>query len=270
MRLPDDYRFDGDSPVGRYWLVHGVGFTVCRDDGRKVGVVEHVVVDPVLQKPERVIVRRAGIVPRRAVIEPRAVGAVIPASQLFLVAADGRAEAPVLDERRDEKAAPDEAEPNPGVVAVIVAGLAHVLRAAAHAVRLAAQRAERALFRAARGGRSEAPRRAAWAAADLRRGRRASSTGARAAGRWSRAAALRLTVAARVAGHGLRELGVLIAVLVADATRRVTPSARATRTPADEPGDDADSPLHRDASGDASAPEAAVGREVEMPRRHKP
>ena len=49
MPVPDDYPFDASSPVLRYWLINGAGFAVCRADGRELGVVEDVVVDPLRQ-----------------------------------------------------------------------------------------------------------------------------------------------------------------------------------------------------------------------------
>jgi hypothetical protein len=81
----DDYAFEADGPVGRYWLVHGVGFDVCRGDGRQLGVVEEVVVDSMRQWAAYLIVRRHGLFRRYARIDARSVEAVDPASQRFLL-----------------------------------------------------------------------------------------------------------------------------------------------------------------------------------------
>jgi hypothetical protein len=86
-RRIEDYEFDAGSPVGRYWLVHGEGFTVCRADGRELGVVEHVVIDPVGPRARQLIVRRGR---RRTAVATDAVTAVSPASQQFLVASRPR------------------------------------------------------------------------------------------------------------------------------------------------------------------------------------
>ena len=92
MRASDDSHFDARSPVGRYWLANGVDFTVCDGDGRRIGVVVHVVVGR-RQGAERLIVRRRGLVrrPRYVALKPQSVGVVLPDAQLFVVPAAGAA-----------------------------------------------------------------------------------------------------------------------------------------------------------------------------------
>lgn len=77
------YTFEIDSTVGRYWLAHGAGFDVVADRGRKVGVVEDVVLDPATQNVALVLVRRHGR--RTAKVPPRALSAVLPASRCFVI-----------------------------------------------------------------------------------------------------------------------------------------------------------------------------------------
>jgi hypothetical protein len=77
------YTFEIESTVGRYWLAHGAGFDVVADRGRKVGVVEDVVLDPATQNVSLVLVRRHGR--RTAKVPPRALSAVLPASRCFVI-----------------------------------------------------------------------------------------------------------------------------------------------------------------------------------------
>jgi PRC-barrel domain len=77
------YTFEIDSTVGRYWLAHGAGFDVVAGRGRKVGVVEDVVLDPATQNVSLVLVRRHGR--RTAKVPPRALSAVLPASHCFVI-----------------------------------------------------------------------------------------------------------------------------------------------------------------------------------------
>jgi hypothetical protein len=77
------YTFEIDSTVGRYWLAHGAGFDVVGDRGRKVGVVEDVVLDPATQNVSLVLVRRHGR--RTAKVPPRALKAVLPAAHSFVI-----------------------------------------------------------------------------------------------------------------------------------------------------------------------------------------
>jgi hypothetical protein len=263
MRVPDDYRFDGSSPVGRYWLIHGVGFTVCRHDGRKLGVVEEVIVDQVRQNAERVIVRRRGLVPRLESLDPELVEAVVPGSQLFLVESPAPEPAvpshPVAKARARSAAAAagsglravDQTTRRAGTAARPHAlGL---LRALAAAVVLAARATRQGAVAYARGvaadvarARRESPRLMAWL------GVRARTTG-----RTLRAGGRRLASAARIAGHAIAELSVLLAMLGLAAWRRAAGIVReATAKPAsaereavDATDDvDADAPLGREES----------------------
>jgi hypothetical protein len=285
MRVSDDFRFDASSPVGRYWLVHGVGFTVCRADGRQVGVVEQVVVDPDGQYAEHVIVRREGLFVRRrrVTLDAGAFEAVSPASQQFLVepassgaSAASRAvgalrvrEVPAFA-RAALRALAQAALPVGRAIrragaasaalvgellrrlagGLIVAGRLswHGASAGAHAAVVAAGRARR-----------EAPRLESWLAAR------------------SRTAARRLGDATVIAARVLGGLSVLAAVLVAAAWRRAAALSTRRATPphdgapeADDPGttqwpSDADAPLGREASGEVPTharerPEASAGR----------
>ncbi|MDQ3993052.1 MAG: hypothetical protein M3229_05275, partial [Actinomycetota bacterium] len=58
MSLPQGERFDASSPVGRYWLMHGIGFTVRSSTGRTLGIVDEVLYDSVRQRAQRVTLRR--------------------------------------------------------------------------------------------------------------------------------------------------------------------------------------------------------------------
>ena len=77
------YTFEINSTVGRYWLAHGAGFDVVADRGRKVGVVQDVVLDPATQNVSLVLVRRHGR--RTAKVPPRALSAVLPAARCFVI-----------------------------------------------------------------------------------------------------------------------------------------------------------------------------------------
>ena len=57
--MPGEYAFEIDSTVGRYWLANGAGFDVVVERGRRIGVIEDVVVDPFTQEVSAVVVRRA-------------------------------------------------------------------------------------------------------------------------------------------------------------------------------------------------------------------
>lgn len=139
MRGHDDFRFEANSPVGRYWLIHGVDFTVCREDGRTLGVVEDVVVDPVRLCAEQLIVRRSGLVVRRrrATIDAGAVKAVVPASQVLLLAGP----APRRAKRRSRTGQ---------VLRRLAAGLATGFAAALAVARREAPKLERWVGRSAR------------------------------------------------------------------------------------------------------------------------
>jgi hypothetical protein len=77
-------RFDGTSPVGRYWLAQCEGFHV---KGSTSGTVERVVgsVDP--QNPEALVVRTAW---GRRNVPVTAVDTVVPAARLIVVEGDAR------------------------------------------------------------------------------------------------------------------------------------------------------------------------------------
>jgi sporulation protein YlmC with PRC-barrel domain len=74
--------FEIDSHVGRYWLANGEGFDVVADRGRRIGVVEDVVVNPLTQEVSGVVVRHRH---RHAEVPVGEMTAVQPASQRFLV-----------------------------------------------------------------------------------------------------------------------------------------------------------------------------------------
>jgi hypothetical protein len=263
MRVPDDHQFDASSPVGRYWLVHGVGFTVCRDDGRELGVVEDVVVDQLRQRAEHVIVRRHGlVVRRREVMDPGVVDAVVPASQLFLVESQAT---PAVGRPRVPRAAAGRAVWRGAAAARPVLG--GLLRRLAAALVVVGQRLRRAgiagvaaTSRAARRARREAPRLESWLSARSRTAWRATRTAFRFLGRSGRTAALQLAAFARIAAHVLKELAVLTAVLAVAAWRRAAAALAERRHappavgPTDVEDSDADAPLGRETSGEPPPP----------------
>ena len=268
MRASDDSHFDASGPVGRYWLSNGVGFTVCGGDGRRLGVVAHVVVDRRRQDAERLIVRRRGLVrrPRYVAIDPRSVESVLPDVRLFLVPAP---------ERRMSPATRSTAKAPVGKVAVsvratiqalgralrpLVRELDRALAAAAESTLQASRRgasagAEAAVRFAAR-TRRDAPRLAAWLSA------RARETGE---------ALLRLLrfldASARSSARVLGDLAVLAALGAAAVWRRAAAAlAQQARKPPEEsapelPGPDvserrrdADAPLARERNGGTASP----------------
>jgi hypothetical protein len=79
-----EHAFDIDSTVGQYWLANGSGFGVVERGGRKLGVVEDVVLDPSTQHVAQVVIRRR-IAIGRARVPPQVLTAVVPAAQLFVV-----------------------------------------------------------------------------------------------------------------------------------------------------------------------------------------
>ncbi len=76
--------FEIDSNVGRYWLANGEGFDVVVDRGRRLGVVEDVVVNPLTQEVSGVVVRRRH---RHAQVPVGEMTAVLPASRRFMISA---------------------------------------------------------------------------------------------------------------------------------------------------------------------------------------
>ncbi len=88
--MPGEYAFEIDSTVGRYWLANGAGFDVVVERGRRIGVIEEVVVDPLTQEVSGVVVRRplsTGI-HRPTHVDTGELTAVLPASKRFLVTAE--------------------------------------------------------------------------------------------------------------------------------------------------------------------------------------
>ena len=266
MRVPDDHQFDASSPVGRYWLVHGVGFAVCRNDGHELGVVEDVVVDALSQRAELVIVRRHGlVVRRREELDPGVVEAVVPASQLFLVRSEASPavdtpQAPLggawcCDPARGRRDASGRRRADRRVAAALVVVGRHAQRAAILSVV--------ATRRAAGRARREAPRLESWLSARSRATWRATLSALRFLDRSARTAALHLAAFARVVWRALRELTVLVAVLAvamwrravaALAARRTTgPKRMRLRTRPTKARTDADAPLGRETS-EAPAP----------------
>jgi hypothetical protein len=79
-----EHAFDIDSTVGQYWLANGSGFGVVERGGRKLGVVEDVVLDPATHHVAAVVIRRR-IAIGRARVSPQVLTAVVPAAQLFVV-----------------------------------------------------------------------------------------------------------------------------------------------------------------------------------------
>jgi hypothetical protein len=156
------YTFEIDSTVGRYWLAHGAGFEVVADRGRKLGVVEDVVLDPATQNVSLVLVRRHGR--RTAKVPPRALSAVLPASRCFVIDPATLQHEP----RRAIRPALSRALGAVGHVLALVAALARAKwPAIQHAVLSTTAAAMRALWAAAEGAAAGASR--AWREAQQRR-----------------------------------------------------------------------------------------------------
>ena len=83
--MAPEHAFDIDSTVGRYWLANGSGFVLVERGGRKLGVVEDVVLDPATQRVDTMVVKRRAAI-GRAHVPPQALTAVVPAARLFVVA----------------------------------------------------------------------------------------------------------------------------------------------------------------------------------------
>jgi hypothetical protein len=266
MSTPDGERFDAKSPVGRYWLLHGVGFTVKGPDGRTLGVVDDVLSDSVRQRAQRVTLRRPGLgrLLGRTTLLPSVVETVVPESKLFIVGATGsdvRVPARRRERRRDVLARVRAVLARTGAAlaragaALARAGAA--LRPAASwsrqhgaaALTLAAQGARRGAKAGARASaataartRHEAPRLAAWLAARSRSSRHATARSLRSLGAATRVAAARAAAGSRVASshlgawartaaRALGDLTVLVAVFVSDTWRK---AAAAQRTSPEE------------------------------------
>jgi hypothetical protein len=275
MPASHGHQFDASSPVGQHWLVHGVGFTVCDRNGRKLGIVEDVIVDPERHSAAGVLMRRRGIVrrPRYVTIEPGAIESVLPGPQLFLMASAERRTAPTFGARAKTRALRIAVGARAAVLelarvlrplvrkverglGVAAAGTARRSRRAGHAVDAAAVRAAgvsrrtanttaAAAVRAAGRTRREAPRVAGWLSARAREAVRSTLRALRSLGK-----ALRR--AARVAA----DVSVTAALLVVAASRRAAASAAQQRKSPPQPGSagtewrrDADAPLARDTRG---------------------
>ncbi len=268
MRANDDSHFDASGPVGQYWLTNGVGFAVCRTDGRKLGAVVHVVVDRRRQVAERLIVRRAGLVrrPRYVAIDPRAIESVRPDSQLFLVPATVEAATPAARRARSAPALAAAASVRASVRSTWLASrpvlgeldrkLAAALASALRGARRAADAGSGGAASAFRWARLEAPRLGAWLAARAREAGAATMTMLRFLGATARKAALLLA-----------ELGVLTAVLAVAGWRRAvarlqqpsespeSPEQERFEPAAPNPREwrrDADAPIARERRADAS------------------
>jgi hypothetical protein len=269
MSTPDGERFDARSPVGRYWLLHGVGFTVKGPDGRTLGVVDDVLSDSVRQRAQRVTLRRPGLgrLLGRTTLLPSVVETVVPESKLFIV---GAAQSAVRVPARRAKRRREVITRVRAALTWVAAALARAgaaLRPAASwsrrhsaaALGLAADRARRGAHASARASaaaaartRREAPRLAAWLAARSRSSSRATARSLRFLGAATRVATARTAAGTRVAAartaagtrvasshlaawarttaRALGDLTVLVAVFVSDTWRK----AAAAQTPPPE------------------------------------
>ena len=92
------------SNVGRYWLANGEGFDVVVERGRRLGVVENVVVNPVTNEASTVVVKRrlSARLRRPAQLPVDELTAVVPASRRFLVTARRPPRGTVRDRVRAE------------------------------------------------------------------------------------------------------------------------------------------------------------------------
>jgi hypothetical protein len=286
MSTPDGERFDARSPVGRYWLMHGLGFTVQTAEGRTLGVVDEVLFDSVRQRAQRVTVRGQGLgrLRRRTTLLPSLVETVVPESKLFIV----RPASGEVRIRRRRRIRVREPAARVGVaLAHVWAALARLAagarplagwsrRQGAAALRLSARGAQRgaragatASVAAATWARRDGPRLGAWLSARAQTSGRAAERSLSALGRAARAgsshlaaqtrvASARLAAGARVAARALREVAVLAAVFVSDTWKKAAqgaPPAPPTRTPPaelprleaePEPQSDLDAPLARE------------------------
>ena len=261
MHAHDNSHFDARSPVGRHWLVHGVGFTVCDRDGRRLGVVEHVDVHPLEQRAERVLVRRRYLVrgPRYLVLDPRSVESVLPRSRVFLLPAAAKVTQPApLAATRDRlgRAARSTGATVRSLGLAVRPVLAELDRRLAVAVggasrlsRSAATATAEAAVAVAERVRRGAPRVAAWLSARARDIARGTMTVLHLLGAF-------LRFVARV----LADLAVLAAVAVVAAWRSAAAAhASRQRTLADRKSD-ADAPLARETRAGTSTPSGRRSR----------
>jgi hypothetical protein len=297
MSTPDGERFDARSPVGRYWLLHGVGFTVKGPDGRTLGVVDHVLSDSVRQRAQRVTLRRPGLgrLLGRTTLLPSVVETVVPESRLFIVGDTGgearvparRRERPgeVLTRVRAALARAGAAVARAGVALAAAASWSRqhgavALGLAARGARRGAQAGARASSTAAARTRREAPRLAAWLAARSRSSRYATERSLRSFGAATRVAAARaaagsrvasthLAAWARTAARTLGDLTVLAAVFVSDTWRKAATAqssapeedTQETVRPELEPQSDLDAPLARDETAKRRSAARSANRE---------
>jgi hypothetical protein len=79
--------FGIDSNVGRYWLVHAEGFDVVAARGRRLGVVQDLVVNPQTREVSGVVVRRRlpGWIRRPARVPVGELRSVLPRSRRFVL-----------------------------------------------------------------------------------------------------------------------------------------------------------------------------------------
>lgn len=79
--------FGIDSNVGRYWLAHGEGFDVVAARGRRLGVVQDLVVNPQTREVSGVVVRRRlpGWIRRPARVPVGELRTVLPGSRRFVL-----------------------------------------------------------------------------------------------------------------------------------------------------------------------------------------
>jgi hypothetical protein len=281
MSTPDGERFDARSPVGRYWLLHGVGFTA-----------------------QRVTLRRPGLgrLLGRTTLLPSVVETVVPESRLFIVGDTG-GEARVPARRRERpgevltrvRAALARAGAAVARAGVALAAAAAALRPAAswsrqhgavalglaaRGARRGAQAGARASSTAAARTRREAPRLAAWLAARSRSSRYATERSLRSFGAATRVAAARaaagsrvasthLAAWARTAARTLGDLTVLAAVFVSDTWRKAATAqssapeedTQETVRPELEPQSDLDAPLARDETAKRRSAARSANRE---------
>lgn len=265
---PDGYRFPVESPAGRYWLVHGRGFTLCRD-GRKIGVVEEVLVDPLRQGTRSVTIRRArfGHLRRRETIDASHLEAVVPSARLLFVAAattDARASA---RERVRPHAvalgARAAASSRRGASSLRPAGsrllqlLASMGAAAAGLARRAANTARRATLASIRWLAREAPAARAQFAAGAGEAGLIAQRVLTALAHAARVGALHVLTLARAGAGRLREAAVELVLLAAAAWRRLLYP---------EAGRDGTAPTDVSREGDVNAwhadADTALGRDI--------
>jgi hypothetical protein len=270
MRASDDSHFDASGPVGRYWLANGLDFSVCDGDGRRLGVVAHVVVDRRRQSAERLIVRRRGLVrrPRYVALDPRAVASVLPDARLFLLApaqervtpASRATPAPRVRELAVSAGSASRAfgRASRPVVVALDRRIAAAAHSAVGASRRGANAGAAAAARAAGHTRREAPRLAAWLSARAHEARRVTGS----------ALDLLATFARNVA-RVLADLVVLAAMGAVATWRRAVVAAQQHRAPSEQRPVELPEPDAPEWRRDADAPLAREQSDVRSPRRSR-